>query len=91
MKYYIAGQITDNPNYKQEFAEAAALLEAEGHTVMNPAILPVGFEHGEYLHINRAMIDVCQGTAFLKSWKNSKGAHFEYGYSIGTDKQIRFL
>jgi hypothetical protein len=45
MKIYIAGKITDNSNFKEEFAKAESTLKSEGHTVMNPAILPAGFEH----------------------------------------------
>ena len=42
MKGYIAGKITGNENYKKNFDAAAAALEAEGNTVLNPATLPEG-------------------------------------------------
>ncbi|MCX7858390.1 MAG: DUF4406 domain-containing protein [Deltaproteobacteria bacterium] len=88
MKVYIAGKITGHPSYKEEFAAAEDKLTKEGFTVLNPAFLPEGFEQTEYHHINRAMIDVCDAVYFLPSWVDSKGAHMEMGYAIGTDKVI---
>lgn len=37
MKIYIAGCITDNPDYKEQFKQAEERLKAQGHTVINPA------------------------------------------------------
>ena len=37
MKIYIAGSITNNPNYLKQFKEAEEKLIAEGHAVINPA------------------------------------------------------
>lgn len=90
MKVYIAGKITGNPNYKAEFAEAEKKLKEKGYIVLNPAVLPEGFEDTEYHHINRAMIDVCDAVYFLPSWIDSKGAHMEMGYTIGKGKIIMY-
>ena len=43
MKIYIAGKITGRENYKDEFKKAEERLTKQGHTVMNPAFLPEGF------------------------------------------------
>lgn len=82
MKFYIAGKITDNQNYKQQFEAAQSFLERAGHIVMNPAILPPGFEHHEYMKICYAMIDVCDAVYFLENWQDSKGAKLEMDYLI---------
>lgn len=35
MKIYLAGKISGNPNYKEEFDRHAIAYEAEGHIVLN--------------------------------------------------------
>ena len=86
MKIYIAGKITGEPNYKETFKIAENDLLEAGHAVLNPSILPLGFEHEEYIHICKAMIDVCNVVYMLKNWKESKGAKLEHKYAkeIGT-------
>jgi nucleoside 2-deoxyribosyltransferase len=90
-KAYIAGKITGNPNYKQEFAEAEEHLKAEGYVIMNPSFMQEGFEQLEYLHVCTAMIDVCDEVFFLPTWVDSKGSHYEYGYATGIKKPVRFI
>lgn len=57
MKIYIAGRITGNPNYKAQFKATAAMLQEEGHTVLNPAELPEGMKPADYMRICFAMLD----------------------------------
>ena len=90
-KAYIAGKITGNPNYKQQFAEAEDKLRAEGYVIMNPSFMQEGFEQLEYLHVCMAMIDVCEAVYFLPTWVDSKGSHCEYGYAKGIGKMLMFL
>lgn len=90
MKIYIAGKITDNPNYKIHFAIAEAGLKAMGHTPMNPAILPDGFEHHEYMKICFSMIDVCDGIYLLSNWQDSKGAKMEHDYAAMHNKDVLY-
>jgi hypothetical protein len=89
MKVYIAGKITGDPHYRAKFAAAELGLKAFGHTVMNPAILPEGFTHQEYMRICLAMQDCCECTFFLPDWKDSEGARIEHENAIKT-RQITY-
>lgn len=79
MDIYIAGKITDNPNYKKEFAEAAAALQRKGHRVFNPATIPErkGWTWDDYMQESDKMQVVCQAVYFLPTWQDSKGAKQE--------------
>ena len=90
MKIYVAGKITGLDGYKAKFEKASKMLEVEGHNVMNPAILPPGFLHHEYMKICYAMITVCEGVYFLDNWQDSIGAKMEYDYAKAINKQIMF-
>lgn len=80
MKVYIAGKITGNENYREEFAKAQAELEKGGHIVLNPAVLPEGLTKGEYMRICFAMIDIADVVMFLPGWQDSEGAKVENLY-----------
>ena len=88
MKLYIAGKITDNPEYKEQFAKAEKELSAQGHVTMNPSVLPPGFEHHEYMKICYSMIDVCEGIYFLNNWQRSMGARMEHEYGYVSLKKF---
>lgn len=90
MKVYISGKITGLEGYKEMFGEAEAMLLGEGYVVMNPSVLPFGFDYDDYMHISYAMIDVCDAVYFLRNWKDSKGAILEYRYAVKKGKKIIF-
>lgn len=93
-KIYIAGKITDCPDYKQHFERAEAILRAEGYKVINPAHLDLampGFEHADYMHVCRAMIDLVDCVAFLPNWRDSLGATMEYKYARKKRKKRIYL
>ena len=80
MIIYIAGKITGDDNYRAKFAAVAELLTADGHIVLNPAVLPEGMSHADYMRINMAMIDTADGVALLPDWEDSPGARLEHEY-----------
>ena len=90
-KVYVAGKISGNENYKEEFLKAETDLKELGLSVLNPSVLPDGFEQVEYLHICAAMIDVCDTVYFLPTWADSKGSNYEMGYAKGKGKGIKYL
>ena len=88
MKIYIAGKITGNPDFEEDFGKVQHKLTKQFHTVLSPCILPVGLEQEEYLHICFSMIDVCEGVMFLNNWVCSKGAKAEHEYAKEKNKKI---
>lgn len=90
MKIYISGKITGDKNYKYKFKVIEEYLIRAGYTVMNPAILPLGFEHEEYMKICVAMLEVCDAIYMLTDWEDSKGAKEEYEIAKSLGKEILF-
>jgi len=88
MKIYIAGKITGLDNYKEEFEKAERMLKESGHSVMNPAVLPDGFEYEEYMQICFAMIDVCDTMYLLSNWEDSSGAKREHIRAFDNEKLL---
>ncbi len=91
MKWYIAGKITGDPNYKQKFQKVQENLEEDRQTVLNPASLPDGMKPADYMHICFAMIDCADVVAFLPDWQQSEGAKLEYQYCKYIGKETILL
>lgn len=90
-KVYIAGKITGLKNYKEKFNEAANKLEEQGYKVMNPSILPEGFDWKDYMKICISMIDVCDQICLLDNWEKSPGARKEKIYAEAVGKKIFYF
>lgn len=88
MKIYIAGKITDNPDYKAEFCRLEHDLLTKGHIVLNPTILPLGMEYKDYIRICLSMIDCCDEVYLLPNWKDSHGARYEEKYARMKGKKV---
>jgi hypothetical protein len=84
MLIYISGAISNDPDYKRKFADAEKILTKKGHDVINPAFVASALphlEHEQYLHIDKALIGICDAVYFLKDCGLSKGAREEYIYA----------
>lgn len=87
MPVFISGKITGDNNYKEKFKMAENYLLEKGHSVMNPArLIGEGFDHEDYIHICKAMIDVCGSVAVLHDADESEGSRLEQEYAIEKDK-----
>lgn len=76
-KVYLAGKITGDPNYREKFAAAEKDLREQGYVVMNPAILPDGWEWEDYMSIGYEMMRACEIICFLPDWGDSTGTREE--------------
>lgn len=93
MKIYISGKISGLPTaaVEKKFDEAESLIRAEGHIPINPnKIVYEGLEYEDYMHIDFALIDVCDAVHMLPDWKDSDGAGRELDYAIEKGKFVRF-
>jgi hypothetical protein len=90
MRVYLAGKITGDPEYRNKFAAEEVVLQAEGHHVMNPAILPDGFDYHHYLRICKAMLRGCDAVMFLPDWHQSQGARIEQTWAVKMGKKILY-
>ncbi len=85
---FLSGKISGDLNYRQKFARAAAMLEAAGYVVLNPATLPDGFDYHAYMRICAAMLAECDAVCFLPCWVDSPGANVECARARAMQKEI---
>lgn len=75
---YIAGPMTGYENFNREaFHKTEEVLKREGHTVLNPAVLPDGLTQPHYMDICMAMLRCVDAVYMLKGWQQSAGAGAE--------------
>lgn len=89
MKIYIAGAITDNPDYEQEFKRAEEVLTARGYTVINP-VKNLGFTYKEYIDMGLNELMRCDAIYLLRGWDKSNGANLEYMYATTVGMRVFF-
>ncbi|EGG0485616.1 DUF4406 domain-containing protein [Escherichia coli] len=78
VRVYIAGLMTGYEDFNRPaFHAAGKALSQEGHTVLNPAVLPDGLTPAQYMDICMAMIRSVDAVYLLKNWYQSAGARAE--------------
>ena len=89
MIVYLAGRMYGLPDYgRKQFAEAEERLKRMGHTVLNPASLPIGMPDEKYMPICLAMIDQADAVYLLNGFNDSPGARLESEYAGYQRKKI---
>lgn len=80
MKIYLSGPISGVPNSHDAFAQAAAVLRQQGHTVVNPFQLSPTKDDmtwSDYLREDLTAMLTCDMIALLPGWEASSGAQLE--------------
>lgn len=75
---------------RARFNTAEQWLIGRGHTVLNPAKLPVGMPEEKYMPICLAMLEAADAIYMLDNWTSSEGANVEHAYAKLQGKQILY-
>ncbi|HFZ8572308.1 TPA: DUF4406 domain-containing protein [Salmonella enterica subsp. enterica serovar Birkenhead] len=80
---FICGPMTGYENYNRDafLRKERELINCDA-VVLNPARLPDGLEHEQYLTITRGMIQVSDSVCLLPGWEKSDGARQEVIYAL---------
>lgn len=90
---YIGGPMTGYEGYnKKAFFEAAEFLKQKypDCIILNPAILPDGLGHEQYMRICLPMVEVCTMLYMLKKWEHSDGANDEHTHGQKHNKKFLY-
>ncbi|HGG6752516.1 TPA: DUF4406 domain-containing protein [Salmonella enterica subsp. enterica serovar Java] len=81
---FICGPMTGYENYNRDafLRKERELISCDAIDVLNPARLPDGLEHEQYLTITRGMIQVSDSVCLLPGWEDSNGARQEVIYAL---------
>ena len=88
MRIYLAGPITGVEGYRGRFAVARRQCETKGHRVMDPSVLPEGFDWQDYMPICLAMLQCCEAICLLPGWEQSRGAQKELRMALYWGKTV---
>lgn len=92
---YISGKVSGTDDYVKRFAKAEKdLREIYGVSVVNPVkvgcVLPETLTYDDYMKIDMALLEMCDGIYMLNGWEESCGANREYGFAMASDMTIMF-
>ena len=89
---YISGKVSGTDDYMERFAKAEKELTERGFSVINPVkmddVLPKCCSYEDFMKIDLALLEMCEGIYMLKGWEKSCGANREYGYALASDMMI---
>lgn len=86
-KIYIAGAITNNAGYMEQFAAAEEMLKEKGYAVYNPAKNYADSYKG-YIDLGLSQLMECDAAYFLEGFRDSTGAMLEYTYAKAVGLEI---
>lgn len=90
MKFYIAGKIAGDKDYKAKFQDAEQRLIDAGHVALNPAKHPDGLSRADYMRLCFAMMETADVVLFLPDWRDSPGARLEREWCLYVGKQTAY-
>lgn len=87
-KIYISGAISNDSNWKQKFKDAESKLKKAfpRASVISPLITEMyaedsNWSYEDFMHLDLAIIDICDMIYFLDDWETSPGAKREREYA----------
>ena len=93
MIIYISGPITGRrpAECEMKFNKAEREIRKRGHTPINPwkigKLLPVTFEHEDYLEVDLTILKKCDGLLLLEGWQDSIGCRIEEEFVRNNDNK----
>lgn len=90
---YLSGKITDNENYKKDFAAAELFLVQMGYMVLNPVRLgelSKNLTYEQYMQICYRLVDIADIIFMVSGWQKSKGANAELSYAKSLGKEVKY-
>ena len=90
---YLSGKITDNENYKKDFACAENFLLQMGYIVLNPTQLEditEGLSQQKLMKIFYQLVDIADIIFMVSGWQKSKGANAELSYAKSLGKKVMY-
>lgn len=86
---YIAGAISNNPNYLVQFKKAEEKLRSEGYErIINPICVPDNLPYECYAPISIGFVNASTALYVLEGYEGSKGACAEMSYAIMAGKKV---